>query len=49
MALWLLGGAILVAVVLKRSGWQRRRATADADWATAQDIRKAGLFVRIRK
>lgn len=49
MAGWLVSGAGLIAVLLKRSGWQRRAAYGHAEWATAQDIRRAKLFVRIRK
>jgi len=49
MGLWMVSGAILVAVLLKRSGWQRHSTYGEAEWATASDIRKAKLFVRIRK
>jgi type IV secretory pathway TraG/TraD family ATPase VirD4 len=49
MAGWLVGSAVLVAILLKRSGWQRRAFHADAAWATTKDIRKAGLFVRLRR
>lgn len=49
MAGWLVGSAVLVALLLKRSGWQRQARHADADWATAKDIRKGGLFVRLRR
>ena len=46
---WLVSGGVLIAVLLKRSGWQRRTAYGNAEWATAQDIRRAKLFVHLRK
>jgi type IV secretion system protein VirD4 len=49
MGLWLVSSAVVIALLLKRTGWTRRSAYAHAEWATARDIRKAGLFVRVRK
>ena len=49
MVCWLIAGAVLVAIFLKRSGWQRRTVPQDVDWGGPREIRKAGLFVQIRK
>lgn len=49
MAVWMLGGAVLVAWLLKRSGWSRQPLHTDHGWATARDIRKAKLFVHVKK
>jgi len=49
MAVWMIAGAVLVAMLLKRSGWQRRSAYANTAWASPGEIRKAGLFVHLRK
>jgi hypothetical protein len=49
MLAWLVGGAVGVAVFLKRQGWRRRPIAADVDWAGPKEIRKANLFARVPK
>jgi hypothetical protein len=49
MGLWALGGAVVIAVLLKRSGWRGSALESEVGWATPKDIRKANLFVRVRK
>lgn len=49
MGLWMLASAVLIAWLLKQSGWTRQPFQRDVGWASARDIRKANLFVRVKK
>jgi hypothetical protein len=49
MLAWVVGGAVGVAVFLKRQGWRRHQAPVDVDWAGPREIRKANLFARVPK
>jgi hypothetical protein len=49
MAGWMVGSALLIAVLLRRAGWRRFHVPDQSTWATAADIRRADLFVKRSK
>ena len=48
MSVWMVVSAVVVARLLKREGWGQPVKT-DVEWAGTREIRRAGLFVRIKK
>jgi hypothetical protein len=55
MSAWMIGSGVLVARLLKQGGWSRQTGWSrqivppDVDWAGPKEIRKAHLFIRVRK